>query len=92
MSDLPKKLPSPPPSGGSGLPVLAVKQALAQLEKRVNNGEKIPNASLIYGLGAACLIVIALYYFFTGAWLTGFLVSVLGIALFGYALHYMRYL
>jgi len=52
--------------------------------------ENIPNASLIYGVAAAILFAIALYYLFTGTWFNGFLVFVLGVAMFGYALHFLQ--
>lgn len=78
----------------SGLPSLDVKlggvlDALRQAG--VPKQEKIPNASLIYGVAAAALVTIALYNFFTGVWFTGLLVLVLAVALFGFALVFMRY-
>jgi len=52
--------------------------------------ENIPNASLVYGIASALFFAVALYYLFTGAWFNGFLVFVLGVALFGYALHFLQ--
>ncbi len=78
----------------SGLPSLDVKPAqLLDVVRRVASPgkENIPNASLIYGVAAAILCTVALYYFFTGVWFTGLLVFVVAIALFGFALVYMRY-
>ena len=86
-----KQLP-PPSRKKTSLPSLYVQRAVTFIQTGGQNGEKIPNASLIYGVAAGALFVIALYYFFTAAWLTAFLVSVLAIGLLGYALHYMRYL
>ena len=52
--------------------------------------ENIPNASLIYGIASAVLFAISLYYLFTGTWFNGFLIFVLGAAMFGYALHFLQ--
>jgi len=83
----------PSPSGKKrGLPALYARKAVSFVQTGGKNGERIPNASLIYGCASILLFAISLYYFFTALWLTAFLVSVLAIGLLGYALHYMRYL
>ncbi len=52
----------------------------------------IPNASLIYGVAAAVLLVFALYTLFKLAnWLTGLLLLILAGTLAGYAWYFMRY-
>ncbi len=51
---------------------------------------EIPNAALVYGVGAAILFTFALYSLFTGAWLTAFLLLFPAGALLGFALHYIR--
>lgn len=89
---LPPKKTDRPYKGG--LPSLDVRfsTALDSFRERLGaRKENIPNASLIYGVASALLFTIALYYLFTGLWFTGLLVLVLAVALFGYALVYMRY-
>lgn len=76
-----------------GLPSLDVK--FNYLVESLRDGlqarqENIPNASLIYGIAAAALFTISLYYFFTGVWFTGLLVLILAVALFGYAMIFLR--
>jgi len=86
-------LPTTIGKGKTTLPALQ-HQARRLVEGMVNGTskgeEKIPNASLIYGIASALLVSIALYYLFTGGWFNGFMVFVLGVALFGYALHFMQ--
>ena len=91
-------MPQPPKKSNAGykggLPSLDVKLGgvLDTLRKvAAPKQENIPNASLVYGVAAAVLGTIALYYFFTGVWFTGLLVFVVACALFGFALVYMRY-
>lgn len=54
-------------------------------------GGRLPNASLIYGVGAGMLMAFVLYFLFTGAWLTSLLILVPACALFGFALLYLRH-
>lgn len=59
--------------------------------RRQENG-RIPNASVIYGLASAVLVVIAVYTVFSqGSWGTGLLLLLPAGALFGYAIYFMRY-
>jgi hypothetical protein len=52
----------------------------------------LPNATIIYGVGASALVVISIYTTFVLAnWFTGLLLFVLGCALLGYALYFLRY-
>jgi len=55
------------------------------------SGAKIPNASLIYGIGAGMMLACALYSLFTGAWVTSILLLLPAGALLGMALMYLRY-
>ncbi|MCL2468734.1 MAG: hypothetical protein FWF24_00660 [Alphaproteobacteria bacterium] len=52
--------------------------------------EKIPNASLIYGVGAAILFALSLYHFLMGGWAVGLLVFLIASALLGFSFYYMR--
>ncbi len=54
-------------------------------------GGDLPNATLIYGVGSAVLFTAALYFLFTGGWLTFFLLLFPAGALLGFALYYLRH-
>jgi uncharacterized membrane protein YccC len=51
---------------------------------------RIPNASLIYGVGAAGLVVFAVYHLLVGQWVTFLLLMILAACLFGFAFHFLR--
>lgn len=51
----------------------------------------IPNASLVYGIGAAILFGVALFFTLSGSVGTGLLIFIPSVCLFGYAVHFMRY-
>jgi len=93
---LDKLLPPPPPKTGAGRQLVKSerKVALPSLFKNINHEkvEEIPNASLIYGLASAALVVLALYFLFTGTWSTALLLFILAASLFGFALYYLRVL
>jgi hypothetical protein len=51
-----------------------------------------PNASIIYGVAASGLFVIAVYFMLFGhRAFAGFLVLLLAICFFGFALHFLRF-
>jgi hypothetical protein len=52
---------------------------------------KLPQASIIYGIAAAVLFVVAIYFFFTAAWFTGILLLVPAGCLMGFALQFLRF-
>lgn len=53
---------------------------------------RIPNASIVYGIAAAVLLVIGLYNMFALAnWMVGLLILILAGTLAGYAWYFMRY-
>lgn len=55
------------------------------------NVKGLPNATIIYGVGASGLLVVGCYTTFVLAnWFTGLLLIVLGCALVGYALYFLR--
>lgn len=57
-----------------------------------DNAKGLPNATIIYGVGASGLLVVGGYTTFVLAnWFTGLLLIVLGCALIGYALYFLRY-
>jgi len=52
----------------------------------------LPNASIVYGIAASALFIIALYFmFFRGAWITGFLVLLPAAGFLGFALHFIKH-
>jgi len=56
---------------------------------RSNEGDRLTSASIIYGIGGAVFFAVALYFLFTGRWLTGLLVLFPCVSLLGFALHYI---
>jgi hypothetical protein len=83
----------PPPARGKrpGLPALNLRENLLFAFQVPRSGGKLPNASIIYGAAAAALLVLCLYFLFTGMWLTGILLLLPTGCLLGFALHFMNY-
>ncbi len=84
----------PPPAKGKGqrLPSLDVRRAIpTAFQPKTGKEARLPNASLIYGMASAALMVISLYSLFTGSWLTGVLLLLPAGCLLGFALHFLRY-
>jgi len=53
---------------------------------------RLPNASVIYGIAASALFVIALYFLvFEHRFISGFLVLLLASCFLGFALHFLRF-
>ncbi len=50
----------------------------------------LPSASVIYGVAASGLFVIALYFLLTGRWFTGALVLLPASCFLGFALHFLK--
>jgi hypothetical protein len=80
-------------SNRSNLPGMAnVGGQLSKLFAGVNNKSgKLPNASIVYGLGASGLFVISIFTFFGERWFTGFILLVLAGVLTGFALHFIKH-
>jgi hypothetical protein len=92
MTDRQRRLSSPPKTAKKGgLPSLDVRRIIPVAYQPKNGNGKLPNASLIYGIGAAALMTICLYFLFTGMWLTSLLLMLPAGCLLGFALHYLRY-
>jgi len=52
----------------------------------------LPNASIIYGVAAAALFVIALYYLFFGhSWVKALLIMLPAGCFLGFALHFIKH-
>lgn len=52
--------------------------------------QRLPNASIVYGIGASILFVLALGLLFSGVWLSFVLVLLPAACLLGFAIHYIR--
>lgn len=82
-------------SGGVRLPPLDLRgvqlpQLLIDLGERKAANGRLPNASVIYAIGAGMLLAFTLYSFFTGAWLTGFILLIPMAAMIGFSIHFMN--
>jgi hypothetical protein len=51
----------------------------------------LPNATIIYGIGAAILFVASFFLLIHAHWLPAFMVFVLGMCLVGFALHLLKH-
>lgn len=93
MSNWLNRLLSPPDKGKSrNLPSLNLAREL--LPSQLGAGrpsEKLPQASLMYGIAAGGLLAIALYFLFTGSWITGILLLLPAACFLGYALYFIKY-
>ncbi len=90
MANWLQKIMLPVPAAKSrNLPV-KVKPGQLVTPMTVVRPEKLPNASVIYGIAASILVVIALYFLFRGVWFTGFLVLLPAACFLGFALHFLK--
>jgi hypothetical protein len=89
---LQKILPPAVKSGGSALPV-KTRQGQVGMPAPMAPPQQthLPNAALIYGVAAALLIAVSLYFLFTGRWLTALLVLLPAGSFLGYALHFIKH-
>jgi len=85
------KFLAPPPAKARGpnLPVKAPNRPLAP--RPLQPAAKMPNASVIYGIAASVLVVLAIYFFFSGLWFSGFLVLLPAACFLGFSLHFLKY-
>ncbi len=51
----------------------------------------LPNATVIYGIGASLMFVAAFFLLLQGRWFPAFIVVVLGACLVGFALHLLKH-
>lgn len=90
MKDKDKKAFTP------NLPALDLGKGLAsgllrQMGQSAAKGGGLPNASIVYAVGAGLLFAVSLYSLFTGAWFTAFILLIPAGALVGFALHFLSY-
>lgn len=55
-----------------------------------SEAQKLPNASVVYGVGASILFVLALAILFNGLWLTALLVMLPAACFLGFAIHFIK--
>lgn len=65
-------------------------QVPSRERRAVPASQRLPNASIIYGVGASVLFVLALGMLFNGLWLTALLVVLAAASFLGFAIHYIR--
>jgi hypothetical protein len=51
----------------------------------------MPNASIVYGVAASVLCMIAIYFLFSRLWFTGLLVLLPAACFLGFSLYFMRH-
>ena len=74
----------------ASLPVMRRPSALSTALNPMLREGKLPNASLIYGMAASGLFVVAVYFLFTGMWFTGGLVFLPAMCFLGFALYFLK--
>jgi len=52
--------------------------------------QNLPNATIIYGIGASLLFVSAFFLLLSARWFPAFVVFALGVCLTGFALHLLK--
>jgi hypothetical protein len=53
--------------------------------------QALPNATVIYGIGASLLFVASFSLFWAGRWFSGFWVMACGVCLLGFALYLLKH-
>jgi fatty acid desaturase len=53
--------------------------------------EQLPNATVIYGIGASFLFVASLFLLIGGRWFPALIVFAIGLCLVGFALHLLKH-
>lgn len=78
-------LSASPPARGGSLPSRAPRKGSPP-----SQAQRLPNASVVYGVGASVLFVLAFAILFNGLWLTSLLVMLPALCFLGFAVHYIR--
>ncbi|MDR3450767.1 MAG: hypothetical protein P4M15_13660 [Alphaproteobacteria bacterium] len=85
MANEVQKKPSLPAKNAQGKAVAASQAGVTA------PAQSLPNATIIYGIGASLLFVASLFLLLQGRWFTGFLTILVGGCLVGYALHFLKH-
>ena len=51
----------------------------------------LPNATIVYGIGASLLFAASVVLALSGKWLSAFTIFVIGVCLLGFALHLLKH-
>ena len=89
-----QKIITPPAIKKTGsMPVVRKGGALpAQpLRQSVQQPQNLPNATIIYGIGASLLFVASVSLLFSGRWFLSLIVFAVGGCLMGFALHLFKH-
>jgi len=78
-------------SSSSMVPTKFRPQALVVKGANQKRNEQLPNATIVYGVAASALIVIALCFFMKSVWVTGFLVLLPAACFLGFALYFLKH-
>ncbi len=88
---LEKILPQAPPAvKGNTLPVKRVEGQITPLISTPVPHATLPAASVVYGIAASGLFVVALYFLLTGRWFTGGLVLLPAVCFLGFAVQFLK--
>jgi len=74
----------------SQVPVLRQQGQVAPSNNPRQELDTLPNASVIYGIAASVLSVLAVFLMFSGRWFTGFLVLLPAVCFLGFAIQFLR--
>ncbi|MFY9288026.1 MAG: hypothetical protein WAO98_05945 [Alphaproteobacteria bacterium] len=91
MANWLQKIILPVPSGQKNqtLPTVLKSRPIASPQQQTAP-DKLPGASIIYGMAASALFVVALYFLLSGLWFTGFLVLLPAGCFLGFALYFLK--
>jgi hypothetical protein len=84
MANWLEKILPPPQSKGRNL-------AVQSRPGSAPSSGQMPNASIIYGIAASVLFIVAIYFLFSRMWFTGLLVCLPASCFLGFCLHFMRH-
>ncbi len=83
-------LPAPPAPKNRNLPMNVPTGQLPVMPRAAAPQDQLPIASVIYGMAASGLFVLALYFLLTGLWFTGLLVLLPAGCFLGFALFFIK--
>ena len=87
---LSRLLPPPPGTARRNVPVVRSSNNLGRnpAPKPIING--LPNASVIYGVGAGIFLMAAMVFFAHGTWFSGLIVLFMAGCFLGYAVYFLK--
>jgi hypothetical protein len=79
-----------PPAKARNLPAQRPAGSLTPMTSRAPAPDSLPNASVIYGIAASTLFVLAIYFLVTGVWVKGLLILLPAACLLGFAVYFLK--